>query len=545
MGFVLCSCRTEGGVGDESTTQSSSGGENTDAFAEYRKEAGFTYYREMKMNKNKRLFVFNRSESLSPAQAITAEAIQGIYARTDCKFYYDRGGMYGFWLDDLVNNYGFTAENVTLDQMIEDFIGKYNNKYVLYDGTNNPQSLNCACTIAGALDILPIDVTQEAYAMSHGLQMEVDATDMTEAKCFKKYKDYLNNDGLVQLNYNNFNTNIRDYGIACKYMFFWPKDMQDPDVMKYRADILNWAKEDSPIFGWVPNDETIDVAIASNYSKFTLASDYCVNMSVFTCKNAFGTREYVQNEKETSVTAEQGKHYVCIMMSDGDNVQTWYNSFATNPKYLGAERGDFPMGWSVQPSLCDLAPNILNYIYDNAKKGDYYVCSVSGHGYMNPQNYSAIGSFVGGLNEYLKKTDMSVVQILDSGPSADVMKMYSKIPSLKGAIYCYGMKYAGGAGSVYWSDDKPFVSIRETLWSANVESMADRINGYSKDPTTIEGYTAVNLHPWSMDYSDVKTLVSLLGDDVVVVTADDFIRLITENVPHQDVTLPYVDYSNL
>ena len=127
------------------------------------------------------------------------------------------------------------------------------------------------------------------------------------------------------------------------------------------------------------------------------------------------------------------------------------------------------------------------------------------------------------------------MQILDSGPSQAVVEAYAKIPELKGAIYCYGDRYAAGNGSVYWSNGKPFVSIRETLWNANVESMAERINGYSKDPTTIEGYTAINLHPWSMSYQDAVKLVSLLDENVVVVSADDFIRLITENVPHEDV----------
>lgn len=200
------------------------------------------------------------------------------------------------------------------------------------------------------------------------------------------------------------------------------------------------------------------------------------------------------------------------------------------------------MGWSMQPSLTDLAPNIMNYVYSRQDKNDYYVCSVSGQGYMNPQNYTALDSFIGGLDLYLRRADLSVVQILDAGPQKSVIEMYSKVPSLKGGIYCYGMKYAGGAGSVYWANDKPFVSIRETIWDADVDAMARRINSYDTDPTNITGYTAINLHPWSHTYEDVKRLVSGLDDHVVIVTADDFIRLITENVPHTDVTLPYVSY---
>ncbi len=514
-----------------------------DEFAEYRKPEGFSYYRAMTMNSEKKLYVFNRSEKLTPAQIITAQAIQGIYARTDAKYYFWSGGNYTIWLEDMTENYGFTAEDITYAEMVEAFKSDYGNKYVLYDGAGNAESLNSACTIAGAMDYLPVDISSKDEAKSLGLEMAEDATKMTEAKCFAKYKDKLNNDGIVQIGNENFNDKMRDYGIACKYLFTWPKNMSDPEIMKFRAEALQWAKEDSPIYGWCPNDETIDVAISSNNSMFTLASDHCTNMSVFTCKSAFGDLEFKQKNKTSDVVAEDGKHYVCIMMSDGDNVQTWYNNFATNPDFLAAERGDFPMGWSMQPSLCDLAPNIMNYVYSRQDKNDYYVCSVSGHGYINPQNYPALNSFIGGLEAYLQYADLSVVQILDSGPSKKVTETYAKVPSLKGGIYCYGDKYVGGAGSVYWSNDKPFVAIRETLWNASVESMARRINNYDKDPTTIKGYTAINLHPWSMTYADVKQLVSLLSDDVVVVTADDFIRLITDNVPHEDVTLPYTNFS--
>jgi hypothetical protein len=193
------------------------------------------------------------------------------------------------------------------------------------------------------------------------------------------------------------------------------------------------------------------------------------------------------------------------------------------------------MGWSVQPALLELGPNILNHLKREAGEKDYFVASVSGIGYIYPQVYPTLETYTKALSSYLRRADLSVVQILDSGPSQKVIDAYAQIPELKGGIYCYGDKYVAGNGSVFWSNDKPFVSIRETLWNANVEAMAQRINGYAKDPTTIEGYTAINLHPWSMTYADAVKLVSLLDENVVVVTADDFIRLITENVPHVEV----------
>ncbi len=102
-----------------------------DEFAEYRKPEGFSYYRAMTMNSEKKLYVFNRSEKLTPAQIITAQAIQGIYARTDAKYYFWSGGNYTIWLEDMTENYGFTAEDITYAEMVEAFKSDYGNKYVL------------------------------------------------------------------------------------------------------------------------------------------------------------------------------------------------------------------------------------------------------------------------------------------------------------------------------------------------------------------------------------------------------------------------------
>ena len=489
--------------------------------------------REMIMNEEKHLLVYNKTENLSFEELVLAQAIQGIYARTSARYYQWASGSYELWLEDMVTNYGFTYEYVTLEQMVKSYIKDYGNKYVLYNRSSLAETTNSACAIAGVTGYLPVDAKIKAKAESWGLEIQIDASAMKERTCFDLYKDKFNTDGLVQQNPNN--VNLRDWAIACGYFIFFREGTETKELM-FRGEVHDWVDEDAPMFGWVPNDEGQDVTVASQYGQFTIASDHSKNTTIFACKNAFGDIDFTQKAKETDIKAEQGKHYVCIMMSDGDNVQMWYNGFSERDIYFGAERDNsFPMGWSVQPALLDLGPNILNHLKREAGEKDYFVASVSGLGYIYPQVYPTLETYTKALGTYLGKLDLSVVQILDSGPSQKVIDAYSKIPELKGAIYCYGDKYAAGNGSIYWSNDKPFVSIRETLWNANVEAMAERINSYAKDPTTIEGYTAINLHPWSMTYQDAAKLVSLLDENVVVVTADDFIRLITENVPHENV----------
>ena len=500
----------------------------------------FSYYFETKINDKKELKVFRNfqvgeSKALNKNELVIATAIQGFFSRENGKYYYQFESN-DTWLNDLKENYGFTFSDTSLEEMLKDFKNNFTNKYVLYD-TNNKQ-LNVARSIAGIKNYIPVDVSLESLVKSLGFELGIDARGMSEEDCFDTYKNEFNNTALIQQNPETTQEFLTDYGIAGKFFFFWPDN--GVDDLEFRSKVHTWAKKDSPIFGWVPVDEPTDINVCSTMGQFMIASDWARNMSVFAAKSSFGELRFNNPIKDDeSIVAQDGKHYVTIMMSDGDNIQTWYNTFPISEKYLAAERGDFKMGWSINPSLSDLGRNIMNYVYDNRDENDFYVCSVSGQGYMNPRVYpqEALESFVNGLSTYLRKTDLSVVQILDGGPDKDVIEQYAKIPELNGGIYCYGDKYAGGRGSVYWANDKPFVAFRESLWDADTSVVANRINNYSTDVSNIEAYTAINLHPWSMEYKDVVDLVNKLDEHVEIVTADEFIRLIRDNVEHKDIVL--------
>ena len=63
--------------------------------------------RKMIMNEEKHLLVYNKTESLSFEELVLAQAIQGIYARTSARYYQWEAGSYEFWLEDMVENYGY------------------------------------------------------------------------------------------------------------------------------------------------------------------------------------------------------------------------------------------------------------------------------------------------------------------------------------------------------------------------------------------------------------------------------------------------------
>jgi hypothetical protein len=499
-----------------------------DSYKITERAADFSYYPKTVMNEEGKLYVFG--SGMDTQRLITAQAIQGLFAQDKVTFYLANDNPTRYWLEDLKNAYDITTENVDFEGMLGHYKAKLADDYgyILYDKAS-PQTVNVACTLSGITGWLPVDVSLADTVQAAGLTERLDVTARTERWCFDNYKAQLNNKYLVQQ--PGGNARLRDFGIANKLFFFY-QDAVTTTAINFRGEIHAWAEGDAPIFGWGPGSEDSHVGIATMNSQFTIPSDHCVNMTVFGARDYYNITGFRQPNESAAITANPAKHYVSFIRSDGDNIQTWFGTFPFSTDDMAATRGNFPMGWSIQPSLTDIAPNIIADVYKTAKGGDYFVAAVSGMGYMYPNTFPRLADFVGSLDIYLKRADLNLVQILDSGPSQKVIEYYSRIPSLKGGIYAYGNKYIGGNGSVYWSaNGKPFVSFRESLWDVSPEYMANRINSFPVNPSDISGYSLINLHPWSMTYNDVKATVSLLGENVQVVSPEQFFDLIIANVP--------------
>ncbi|MFA5693303.1 MAG: hypothetical protein WC907_06750, partial [Acholeplasmataceae bacterium] len=248
------------------------------------------------------------------------------------------------------------------------------------------------------------------------------------------------------------------------------------------------------------------------------------------------------NKDETVVS--DNTHYVSFIVSDGDNATMWQNTslFAgTFMNAVGRENDTFPVTWSLTPSLADLMPSILYSAYhERSNDYDYFAAPVSGHGYLNAGGFikgndgAYMDDYLEKLNIYMKKADISVSTIIGTSGlenRIEVINKYASLPALKGGIIYEGNKYFGSVpGSVYWSNGKPFIGPRDSLWETTPEYIAARLNLYPKDPTTIDGYSLINVHPWSHSYEDIRTIVNMLDDNVKVVSVDKLFELMTDNI---------------
>ena len=479
-------------------------------------------------------------------------SLQGIVAQTSAAIYIDYDDNSSAWLTQCADLYGFRTQRVKNCWELVDLFGSYinENKYVLYtsvhDANASPvaQTINYATVVSAVDNYLMVSQDLEAEASKHNLVLGKDVReDYTTETIFAEYKDKLNTSVLIHQTPTKWQ--LRDYAIAAKAMCFY-SDFYDGSS-EAKNEILQWADVNCPVLGWTENEVNF-VASNSLFGKITVAADWCKNLSftsALPCEQSYAPSNYVQR----NLTAEQGKHYLAIVMSDGDNLQWMQNGFATDTKYFGSNfRGEYPVTWTIAPSMYNLSPNVLKYLYDNGTSSDQFIAGPSGAGYINPEQYNseAFGNYAKLTSAYMQATGLQYINTIDAKVDKDTLNTFAKYDNIKGGVLSEGNMYIEGGGSVYWCNDKPFVSARETLWRTAgdddnnryygfVERVAQRINSYSTDCTKIEGYTVLVAHAWSigsMEY--IARFVEQLDEHVELVTVGELLDLVSANVAHTD-----------
>jgi hypothetical protein len=477
----------------------------------------FSYFTELKAPEH--LYVIQKS-SLSPEELTMVGTLQGVLAQEKPEIYIT-DDAYDVWLEELRTKHGVKTEDVNdAWELIQKFKDRVKG-FIVYE--KNSPSVNVATSLAGLKQAVAVEKSLSSKVESIGFKQLEDVSDKDDMWLFKQYGSKFNKDIIVQLHPER--GELRDYGVALKAMYIYDSasDTELPEIYQsLNADAIR--------LGWGKGSESEHIAPASMQGVASIPSDWAMNLTALSAvkpKEAFKQQYHVN-----AGDADPKAHFVSFVMSDGDNVQWLLNDFIKNDKYFGSsERGEFPMGWQMAPTLADLAPDALSWIYGQAKS-DHFVAAVSGTGYFFPSVYpeDELKENVKRLDAYMKKTDMEIAVLLDwNNPEKRIIEQFASVPSLKGGILAYGEKYVGGEGKVWWVNDKPFVSVRDTLWSADPAKLAERINGYTTDPTKEEGYTIVNVHPWSHTMSDVRALVDHLDPHVKVVSPEElFERMIRD-----------------
>lgn len=496
------------------------------------------------------LYVVDGS-NFSFEERLTAIALQGIVAKTNPCIYITLCGPDRYYLSE-IEKLGKTIhyEKWNICDMIEKFSSYIGDSgYVLYRKSDFGEGLNVATNYATAYGWLPVEDTIEDVIKCSGLTLKLDISkdeyDISfQKKHFDKLKDYFNKGILIHEKYEM--TALRDLAIQQGAYCFYTDGTDKGNG--YVKKILKWSGKNTAIMGWCEYEKSF-VRLISKCGSYITPADFCWNNSYL---SSFETDIPEINGNETVAYNDPTKHYVTLVFSDGDNCQWIQNGFNEYHNIV-SKYPDTKISWTFSPFLQEFNPLAVKRNYDVSNDNQYFVAGPSGIGYCNPTCYSsdAIDTLSTRTASAMLKSNQRVLTILDDYETITDAKLgyrlgyYSRFDNIDGGIlFLDPGKYQSGGGKVWFSNDKPFASVRLSMWADDgydgatdewIKTQADIINNYPVDINTVNGYSVICIHAWSMNTEAIQKFISSLDDHVVILNAGDFLKTMETNIPHSTV----------
>ena len=362
----------------------------------------------------------------------------------------------------------------------------------------------------------------------------MDVRSYDEKWLYENYKDQLDKSLAADMKPEIFH-HLRDYITMTNAFAFY--DYNAHGDWSWRTSILKDLDKGAYCFGYYDLDEWGMVNNASQLGVSMLPTDQAANLA--TLSSIYDTTGLKQRPATKEVVTEENVHYVTFLVSDGDNIA--FNLWGQQGYMDHDLHGQFPLGYTISPSLYDLAPAVLRWYYENSKEGDYFVAGPSGSSYIFPSKMSDadLDDYLAKLNEYVDKSGLNICNILDQ-KIMDNPKVYNKYlaqPNIDAIFYTgYGEK---GDGRIKFSDNgKPVIEQRSVLWEGidggsnrgEESTVISQINSRSANPHSADGYTFVFVHCWTKNQQSIKTVIDGLNDNVRVVPVDQFVQLVKQNL---------------
>ena len=502
---------------------------------------------------------------LSIAQRHTIIALQGLVAREKPAIFIDYGSASHNYALAEMEKAGYTLSRTDEEGnpwRFETIIEKFSSfikdgGYILYKTHDDHGQLNTATNLATINGWLPVTTELEETAISLGLtkcaDISEDEIDLKYLKSFyKQYKDCFRNDSLVHL--YSYASGLRDFAIQQNIFVIYIED-SDFTGRLFRDKIMRELEPTSVILGWCQYEIKFTES-ASRFGHTVIPSDHSYNVSILA---DFDVEEDNFNASlPEAKELDPEKHYVALVYSDGDNaqwIQNGYSEYHTWKSY----NSEFPVSWTFCPILSELSEVDIKRTLDIAGDTDF-ITGPSGGGYsriskMNSKELEAFSDYTAAL---MQESGLNIMTILDDAEKESFYKdiekrlsYFSRYDNIDaGILQLDPNNYAGGGGRVFFVDDKPFVTVGFSLWypSGNADEVtedwlkeqADIVNAKKADINSINGYTVINIHPWTVGPDDLLYFVNQLDDNIEVVGIEELIAAISANIPHESA-IPVTD----
>jgi len=510
----------------------------------------------------KNSIVTTKASRIQTMELILAVSIQGLVARDKAQIYI--GAEDDDWVEYLKEDYGLNFEVLdSIKDLFTEFADKFEKKtYVKYrfDETAVMASrLNQATTIASATGsiLIPDNEILEELAISHGFEL-LEGADLTvdasgENTVIEKYKDDLSKDVIAAVDPRMKESfAIRDYLIANKsgvllsdvkevmgeiYKIYNPLSIAI-GVSQYSGsgygtkgiDIKTWSQESA-------TQAVVPVVVSS-----------CPNLSLFSSLS----KDVGTQKDRTKSELSDDVHYVAVLANLGYDLGYWADAPFSNKKLADENRGKYPIGYTMTPSLLELMPQAMKKTYSTMSDRELFVAAPNGLGYADLAGLEVhdkgliLTKYLEKTNDIIGKSDLGYVSYFGSLENTKYIDMLAGLSNVKGG-FVLTENAVTPKGGVYFSNEKTFVAAREVLRDStgntyrtneqvandNAAKMAARLSTYSKDKTSAEAYTLIQVQDTATENTYTKLYKELFekaGEDICFVTPDQLLELINENV---------------
>jgi hypothetical protein len=433
-----------------------------------------------------------------------------------------------FWLEKLPVE---KVEGNSAVDLLKKFSSDFNG-WILCDKSSVDQ-INIASTIAGVKNWLPVLVDSnealpvELFVIAEKeVMLDLRSDNYDYDRVITEFGDQLNKNIAIEIypfdGWDTASLNgdlhfaLRDYAVLTKSIVFHAGTSKEEFDSVKRGKIMDFLNPNSVIFGWGPVSGAVEKGYIEDTSKnndFYIPADHQRNLSVL---SEFFPDEinYTVSEKLPVVSnIKSGKHPICIVMSDGDNLQWIYNR-ADDKRWWGNDmRGILPIGWMMPPSAYYLTNPIWQYFNNTRSEVDgryldeFYV-GVSGAGFFFPDYYSKteLANQLQMIDKFIGRTGVDVMSIYGMAgfdwQNAWYLDEYAKTENAKGAMY-FDFGYWGTAvPGVKIINGKPFVGVTDYLMHYKrptadvINDIKNRINKNIENPTEVDGYTLIYVEAW-------------------------------------------------
>ncbi|MBI2300319.1 MAG: hypothetical protein HYU66_15465 [Armatimonadetes bacterium] len=339
---------------------------------------------------------------------------------------------------------------------------------------------------------------------------------------------------------------------------------------------------DSPAIGWGIEAEDAETLPSSRQGLFQTATNWCHNLTVLSAERPGRDVPWstlTLRRRDERAVPERGKHYVCLTLTDGDNIQWLMGNFSGGSEggsyYGNPRRGAIPFTWGVAAEgLLELSPRTLADLLTTAKPNDDFVI-YNGGGYFYPDFYGAdrredcLTLQARRLRPVMERTGIRILafnfQDWDGEAAMRACGIFAReLPGLLGILAFQYYPYSAGGGEIRWvdgvkGDRVPVVSCRYCVWAktgrpadSTPSQVAAMLNSLPRvgERATADDFSWVLVHAWSRfreaepqdevsqdtaegssrGYDPAVWLTEGLDPAVVPVTAARLLRLIRSGI---------------